>query len=92
MPLTIAYVAAEQTPLMTAEAFRVRVQQSGFAARVVRGEGDEIELEIGDVRLWLFVEGGFVAEIECEVTFVEDRRSKKLLELIESMGWMPAEE
>ena len=77
---------------MTADAFRVRLQQSSFDVKSQRAEGEEVELVLDGVVLWLFVEQDFVVEIEAEVTFVDDRRSIKLLELIESMGWVPVEE
>jgi hypothetical protein len=86
------YVADEQTPLITAEAFGVRLRQSGFAVQSQTVEGDEAELTLDGVVLWLFVENGFVAEVEAEVTLADDRRANRLLELIESMGWAPAEE
>jgi hypothetical protein len=92
MALNVSYVAGDGTPLITADAFRVRLRQSGFAVRSERVDGDEIELALDGVVLWLFVENGFVVEVEAEVTFVDDRKSTRLLDLIESMGWVPVED
>ena len=92
MPLNLLFVADERTARITPGAFRVRLEQSRFNVRSQHAEGDEVELEIdGDIVLWLFVEGGYVVEIEGEITFANDRKSNMLLELIESMGWVPAE-
>ncbi len=92
MPQRVAYILDETTPRMTADAFRVRLRQSSFAVQSERKDGDEVELVSDGVTLWLFIEDGFVAEIEGEVKFADDRRSTRLLELIESMGWVPVEE
>ena len=93
MALNVLYVADERTAQTTPEAFGVRLRQSGFGAQSQRAEGDEVELALdGGVTLWLLVENGFVVEVEAEVKFVNDRKSAKLLELIESMGWVPVEE
>ena len=88
----VAWVMVDGTARITPDAFRVRLEQSRFNVKSQRAEGDEVELELeGDMTLWLFVEGGYVIEIEGEVTFANDRKSNLLLELIESMGWVPAE-
>jgi hypothetical protein len=88
----VVYVADEGTARVTPEAFRIRLEQSRFRVRSVRAEGDEVEIDTdAGVVLSLFVENGYVAEIEGEVTFVNDRRSGLLLQLIESMGFVPAE-
>ena len=93
MALNVGYVADERTARITPDAFRVRLEQSRFPVRSERAEGDEVELEIeGGLTLWLFVEGGYVVEVEGEVTFANDRRSNLLLELIESMGFLPVED
>ena len=88
----LAWVMGDGTARITPDAFRVRLEQSRFSVRAQRAEGDEVELEIDNgVVLWLFVEDGYVVEIEGEITFANDRKSNMLLELIESMGWLPAE-
>ena len=92
MAQQVAWVMGDGTARIMPDAFRVRLEQSRFNVRSQRGEGDEIELEIeGGIALWLFVEGGYVAEIEGELTFANDRKSNLLLELIESMGWVQAD-
>jgi len=40
----------------------------------------------------VYVEGGFVSDIVGEITFVDDADTERLLELIESMGWFPADD
>jgi hypothetical protein len=85
----VRYVATEQTARMTPDAFRVRLEQSGFAMREANADDEQVELEMDGATLWLLVEDGFVVEVDTEVTFVNDRKSAKLLELIESMGWVP---
>ena len=92
MAQQVAWVMGDGTARITPDAFRVRLEQSRFNVRSQRVEGDEVELEIDSgMVLWLFVEDGYVVEIEGEVTFANDRKSNLLLELIESMGWVPAE-
>ena len=92
MAQQVVYVADERTARMTPDAFRVRLEQSRFPVKAQRADGDEIELEInGGLTLWLFVEGGYVVEVEGEITFANDRRSTLLLELLESMGFLPAD-
>ena len=85
----VRYIATEQTTRITPDAFRVRVEQSGFAMREASAEDEQVVLEMEGATLWLLVEDGFVAEVDAEVTYVNDRKSAKLLELIESMGWVP---
>jgi hypothetical protein len=92
MALNLLFVADERTAKITPDAFRVRLEQSRFNVKSRRAERDEVELEVdGGIVLWLVVEGGYVTEIEAQVTFASDRKSNLLLELIESMGWVQAE-
>ncbi len=86
------FVADEQTARITPDVLRVRLEQSGFPVQSLRHDGGDVELTANGVVLRLLVEDGFVVEIECSVTFVNDRRSERMLELIESMGWLPVEE
>lgn len=88
----VVYVMGDGTARITPDAFRVRLEQSRFNVRSQRAHGDDVELEIdGGIALWLFVERGYVAEVEAEITFANDRKSSMLLELIESMGWVQTE-
>ena len=88
----VVFVMGDGTARITPDALRVRLEQSRFIVRSQRSEGDEVELEIdGGMVMWLFIEDGYVVEIEGEITFANDRKSNMLLELIESMGWVPAE-
>ena len=87
----IDYVADEQTARSTPEALLARLRQSGFGVAARTAEDGVVEIESGDVFLEVYVEGGFVADIVGDVTFVDDRQTERLLELIESMGWQPAD-
>ena len=92
MPYQIDYIADEHTVKITPEALCARLRQSGFPVAAKTAEAGVVEIESGDVRLEVYVEAGFVSDIVGEVTFVNDRDTERLLELIESMGWLPAEE
>ena len=85
----VRYVATEQTARITPDAFRVRLEQSGYPMREASSDEEQVALEMDGATVWLLVEAGFVAEVDTEITFVNDRKSAKLLELIESMGWVP---
>jgi hypothetical protein len=93
MAQQVVYVADERTARMTPDAFRVRLEQSRFRVKSQREDGDEVELEIdGGLTLWLLVEGGYVVEVEGAITFANDRRSNLLLELLQSMGFLAADD
>ena len=92
MAYKIDYVADEGTVKITPEALLARLRQSGFPVAARTADDGVIEVESGDVNLEVYVEDGFVADIVGEVTFVNDRDTERLLELIESMGWVPAED
>lgn len=87
VPHEIIYFADECTAQMTPDAMRIRLSQSGFPCAASTLDDAKIVLNAGDVTLTLFVEAGFVVEIQAITTFVNDRKTDRLLELIESMGW-----
>lgn len=91
MAYRIDYVADEYTAQITPEALCARLRQSGFPVVATTAEDGVVEVQSGDVSLEVYVEGGFVSEIIGEVTFVNDVDSERLLELLESMGWQPAD-
>ena len=91
MAYQIDYIADEYTAQLTPEALCARLRQSGFPVVAKTGEDGVVEIQSGDVALEAYVEAGFVSDIVGEVTFVNDRDTERLLELIESMGWLPAE-
>ena len=91
MAYRIDYVADERTARITPEAFCARLRQSGFPVAATTADDGVVEIESGDVKLEVYVEAGFVCDIVGDVTFVDDRQTERLLELIESMGWRPAE-
>ena len=88
----IEYVADEYTAKITPDALLARLRQSGFPVDARTAEDGVLEVRSGGVGLEVYVEDGFVAEIVVEVTFVNDRASEKLLELLESMGWLPVDD
>ena len=92
MAYRIDYVADEQTAKITPEALLARLRQSGFDVVATTAEDGVIDVRSGDVDLEVYVEDGFVADIVGDVTFVNDRDTERLLELIESMGWLPADD
>lgn len=92
VPYQIDYIADEYTAKITPEALCARLRQSGFAVAAKTADDRVVEIESGDVKLEVYVEDGFVSDIVGDITFVNDRDSERLLQLIESMGWLPAEE
>jgi hypothetical protein len=88
----IDYIADEYTAKITPEALCARLRQSGFAVAAKTAEDGVVEIESGDVKLEVYVEDGFVSDIVGEITFVNDADTERLLELIESMGWLPADD
>ena len=88
----IEYAADEYTAKITPEALLARLRQSGFPVVSRTADDGVLEVQSGDVSLEVYAEDGFVAGIVGEVTFVNDRASEKLLELLESMGWLPVED
>ena len=87
----IDYVSDESTAKITPDALLARLRQSGFPVVAQTAEDGVVEIESGDVNLEVYVENGFVCDIVGEITFVDDKDSERLLELIESMGWLAAE-
>ena len=92
VPYQIDYIADEHTAKITPEALCARLRQSGFPVNAKTAEDGVVEIESGDVTLEVYVEGGFVTDIVGEITFVNDADTEKLLELLESMGWLPADD
>ena len=86
------YIADEFTAKITPEALCARLRQSGFAVAARTAEDGVIEIGSGDVSLEMYVEDGFVSDIVGEITFVNDADTERLLELLESMGWLAAED
>ena len=92
MAYKIDYIADEYTAKITPEALCARLRQSGFAVSARTAEDGVVEIESGDVALEVYVEDGFVSDIVGEITFVDDADTDRLLELLDSMGWLAAEE
>ena len=92
MAYKIDFVADEYTAKITPEALLARLRQSGFPLVAKTAEDGVVEIASGDVNLEVYVEDGFVTDIVGEITFVNDADTERLLELLESMGWLAAEE
>ena len=92
MAYQLDYIADEFTAKITPEALCARLRQSGFAVVAKTAEDGVVEIESGDVKLEVYVEDGFVSDIVGEITFVNDADTERLLQLLESMGWLQAED
>lgn len=92
MPQVVQFVSDDQTVRITPDALRVRLTQSGIAVKSMDGDEQQAEIVCDGVTLRLLIEHGFVVEIDGEITFVNDRKTDRLLELLESMGWVPVED
>jgi hypothetical protein len=92
MPYQLDYIADEYTAKITPEALCARLRQSGFPVTAKTAEDGVVEIESGDVNLEVYVEDGFVSDIVGEITFVNDADAERLLQLLESMGWLQAED
>ena len=91
MAYKIDYIADEYTAKITPDALCARLRQSGFPVDARTAEDGVVEIESGDVALEVYVEDGFVSDIVGEITFVNDADTERLLQLLESMGWLQAE-
>jgi hypothetical protein len=85
--LEIHYGRGDTTALITPDALCVSLRQSGFPASARTAEDGVVEVESDGVVLEVYVDAGFVSEIIGDITFVDDRRTNRLLELLETMGW-----
>ena len=92
MAYKLDYIADEYTAKITPAALLATLRQSGFPVAAKTAEDGVIEIESGDVKLEAYVEDGFVSDIVGEITFVNDADTERLLELLESMGWLPADD
>jgi hypothetical protein len=92
MAYQLDYIADEYTAKITPEALCARLRQSGFPVATKAAEDGVVEIESGDVKLEVYAQDGFVTDIVGEITFVNDADTERLLELIESMGWLPADD
>ncbi len=96
MPGELLYVAAEDSPYLTADALAVMLRQGGMACRVEKHDAGEVDIVLDADRtaLLLSTDGsGFVESIVVDVTFVDERaKAPRVCELLESLGWVEAEE
>jgi hypothetical protein len=95
VPGELVYVAAEDSPYLTPDALAVMLRQGGMPCAVERNEDGDVDIVLDADRtaLLLTVDDGFVSSIVVDVTFIDERaKSPRVCELLESMGWLPAEE
>ena len=101
MPADLIYLPDDTTARVTPDALRIMLRQSGFACTAgpadgpPGGGGPSILLTAHRTVLRLGVESGFVTRVAVGVTFVDDQANANtdlVCELLESMGWLPADE
>ena len=95
MPAELLYVPAETTALMTPDALAIMLRQGGMRCGVEKSPDGEVDIVLDADRtaLLLTVDDGFVSSIVVAVTFVDERaKAPRVCELLESLGWLPAEE
>jgi hypothetical protein len=95
MPGELFYVPHDTTALVTPDALAVMLRQGGMPCAVEQNDvGDvDIVLRDDDTALLLVVDDGFVSSIVVDVTFVDEQaKSPRVCELLESLGWVEAEE
>lgn len=91
----LIYCADEQTASVSPDALRVMLNQSGFHCRAER-QGRDVDLILAgdDTALELTVEADTVVEIAVRQKFVDAagmKRTGRVCEFLESMGWYRAE-
>jgi hypothetical protein len=95
MPAELLYIPAESTAMMTPDALAVMLRQGGMPCAAEKNEHGDVDLVLDADRtaLLLEVDEGFVSSIVVDVTFVDDRaKAPRVCELLESLGWVRAEE
>ena len=95
MPAELLYVPTETTALVTPDALAVMLRQGGMHCAVEKhADGDvDIVLDADRTALLLGVDDGFVSSVVIDVTFVDDRaKAPRVCELLESLGWVPADD
>jgi hypothetical protein len=95
LPGELIYILDDTTALVTPDALAVMLRQGGMPCAVEKNdEGDvDIVLEDDATALLLAVDDGFVSSIVVDVTFVDEgAKSPRVCELLESLGWVEAEE
>ena len=95
MPGELFYVPDDTAALVTPDALAAMLRQGGMRCEVEKDdEGDiDIVLEDDKTALLLTIDDGFVSTIVVDIMFVDDRaKAPRVCELLESLGWVEAEE
>jgi hypothetical protein len=91
MAAELIYLPGDTTAMVTPDALRIMLRQSGFACAASR-DGSSIVLRDDRTVLRLGVESGFITFVAVGVTFVDEEANANtdlMCELLESMGWVP---
>ena len=95
MPGELFYVPDDTAALVTPDALVTMLRQGGMRCEVEKNDEGDVDIVLNDDRtaLLLAVDDGFVSSIVVDVTFVDDgAKSPRVCELLESLGWIEAEE
>lgn len=95
MPADLLYIPHETAALMTPDALVIMLRQGGLPCSVNKNDEREIDivLEADQTALLLSVDDGFVSNIVVDVTFVDEQaKAPRVCELLESLGWIHADE
>jgi hypothetical protein len=95
VPGELFYVPDDTAALVTPDALATMLRQGGMRCEVERNDNGDVDIVLSDDKtvLLLAVEEGFVSSIVVDVTFVDAAaKSPRVCELLESLGWVEAED
>ena len=95
MPAELLYVPGDSTALMTPDALAVMLRQGGMPCAVKKNADGDVDVVLDADRTALLpeIDDGFVSSVVVDVTFVDERaKAPRVCELLESLGWLRAED
>jgi hypothetical protein len=95
MPGELFYLPDDTTALVTPDALATMLRLGGMRCEVEKNDDGDVDIVLDDDKtaLLLAVDDGFVSSIVVDVTFVDEQaKSPRVCELLESLGWVEAEE
>ena len=95
MPGDLFYFPDDSAALVTPDALATMLRQGGMRCEMEKNDDGDVDIVLQDdaTALLLAVDDGFVSSIVVDVTFVDDgAKSPRVCELLESLGWIEAEE
>ena len=95
MPGELFYFPDDNASLVTPDALAAMLRQGGMRCEAEKNEDGDVDIVLTDdaTALLLAVDDGFVSSIVVDVTFVDGgAKSPRVCELLESLGWVEAEE